>query len=155
MNGLVNVLVLLLGLGLVGCEGGPGPKQMVGTAAGAALGGYAGSLIGKDQGRLAATAGGALLGAWLGSELGKSLDRADRLAQSQATQTALEGNPTGTPTTWTNPDTGHMGKVTPVKTFESAGRPCREFTQTIMIDGKTETVTGQACRDGQGWVLQP
>ena len=91
----------------------------------------------------------------LGSELGKSLDRADRLAQSQATQTALEGNPTGTPTTWTNLDTGHMGKVTPVKTFESAGRPCREFTQTIMIDGKTETVTGQACRDGQGWGLQP
>ena len=128
---------------------------MVGTAAGAALGGYAGSLIGKDEGRLAATAGGALLGAWLGSEPGKSLDRADRLAQPQATQTALERNTTGTPTTWKNLDTGHTGTVTPVKTFESAGRPCREFTQTVTIDGKKETVTGCACRDEQGWVIQP
>ena len=46
---------------VAGCESA-GTKQIIGTGAGAAIGGYAGSLIGKDEGRLAATAGGALLG---------------------------------------------------------------------------------------------
>ena len=139
---------------MTGCEGGPGPKQAVGTAIGAAVGGFAGSKIGKDEGQLAATAGGALLGAWLGSEVGKSLDRADQLFQERATQAALEKNPTGQATTWTNPDSGHTGMVTPVKTYEHQGRPCRDFTQQVTIEGKTETVTGRACRDRHGWTMQ-
>lgn len=148
------VVIMAIVLFLAGCEGRPGPKQMVGTAAGAAIGGYAGSLIGKDEGRLAATAGGALLGAWAGSEIGKSLDRADQLYQARATHAALENNPSGQSTAWKNPDTGHTGRVTPIKTSETNGRPCREFTQTVMIEGKQETVTGKACRDEQGWVIQ-
>ena len=147
------ILALALGVILAGCESNPGPKQAVGAAVGAALGGFAGSHIGKDEGQLAATAGGALLGAWFGSEIGKSLDRADRLAQAQATQTALESNKSGQATTWKNPDTGHTGTVTPVKTYEHQGRPCREFTQQVTIEGKTETVRGRACRDAQGWVM--
>lgn len=139
---------------MTGCEGGPGPKQAVGTAIGAAVGGFAGSQIGKEDGQLAATAGGALLGAWLGSEVGKSLDRADQLFQERATQSALEKNPTGQATTWTNPDSGHTGMVTPVKTYERQGRPCRDFTQQVTIEGKTETVTGRACRDRHGWTMQ-
>lgn len=148
------VVIMAIVLFLAGGEGRPGSKQMVGTAAGAAIGGYAGSLIGKDQGRLAATAGGALLGAWVGSEIGKSLDRADQLYQARATHAALEHNPSGQSTTWKNPDTGHTGRVTPIKTSETKGRPCREFTQTVMIEGKQETVTGKACRDEKGWVIQ-
>ena len=81
--------IIVLVFMVAGCEGA-GTKQIIGTGAGAAIGGYAGSLIGKDEGRLAATAGGALLGAWLGSEIGKSLDKADQLYQAQATRAALE-----------------------------------------------------------------
>ena len=86
--------IIVLVFMVAGCEGA-GTKQIIGTGAGAAIGGYAGSLIGKDEGRLAATAGGDLLGAWLGSEIGKSLDKADQLYQAQATQAALEHNKSG------------------------------------------------------------
>lgn len=146
-------MIVMLMFMVAGCEG-IGTKQMIGTGAGAALGGYAGSLIGKGKGKLAATAGGALLGAWLGSEVGKSLDKADQLFQAQATQEALEHNRSGQPTTWKNPDSHHSGTVTPVRTVQTDGKVCREFTQTVMIEGKQETVTGKACRDQQGWVLQ-
>ena len=146
-------MIVILMVMVAGCEG-VGTKQIVGTGAGAALGGYAGSLIGKGKGKLAATAGGALLGAWLGSEVGKSLDKADQLFQAQATQDALEHNKSGQATTWTNPDSHHSGTVTPVRTVQANGKVCREFTQTVMIEGKEETVMGKACRDQQGWVLQ-
>ena len=149
------IIVCLVGVALTGCQttDGLGPKQAVGTALGGALGGLAGSQVGNGNARLAATAGGALLGAWLGSEVGKSLDHADLLAQERATQTALETNPTGQPATWRNPDTGHRGVVTPVKTYERDGRPCRDFTQQVTIAGQSETVTGRACRDRDGWKL--
>ena len=47
--------IIILVVMVAGCEGA-GTKQVIGTGAGAAIGGYAGSLIGKDEGRLAATA---------------------------------------------------------------------------------------------------
>ena len=155
MKGFMIVVFMFM-LIATGCKSmeGIGNKQMVGAAGGAALGGYAGSLIGKGKGQLAATAGGVLLGAWLGSEVGKSLDKADQLFQAQATQDALEHNKSGQATTWTNPDSHHSGTVTPVRTVQANGKVCREFTQTVMIEGKQETVTGKACRDQQGWTLQ-
>lgn len=126
------------------------PKQTAGTVIGAGLGGLAGAQFGGDEVQLAATAFGTLLGAFLGSEIGKSLDRADQLAAAQATQTALEYNPTGTPSAWRNPDTGHYGTVTPTETYDSADRPCREYRHTVYIDGRAETLVGTACRQPDG-----
>ena len=146
--GLLMIWALVISMS--GCEG-VGTKQAVGTALGGALGGLAGSRIGKNEGRLAATAGGALLGAWLGAEIGKSLDKADQLYAAQATQNALERNPSGQATTWKNPDNGHAGTVTPTRTFKERGRDCREFEQVVTIEGRQETVKGTACREDQGW----
>jgi surface antigen len=98
---------------------------------------------------------GTLLGAWAGSEVGKSLDRADRLAAAQATHNALEHTPTGAATTWRNPDTGHAGSVTPLRTYQAGGRDCRDFEQTLFIDGQAETVRSTACRQPDGtWRVQ-
>src|SRR5918996_833459 len=131
------------------------PKQSAGTLVGAGLGALAGSQIGSGSGQLAATAIGTLLGAYAGSEVGKSLDRADQLAAAQATQSALEFTPSGAATAWRNPDTGHAGSVTPVRTYESGGRNCRDFDQTLMVDGRAETVRGTACRQPDGtWRVQ-
>lgn len=111
-------------------------------------------VIGRES-RLAVTAGVAfLVGKLLGSEIEKSLDKADLLYQEQATQAALEHNKSGQATTWKNPDTDHGGSVTPVKTVEANGKVCREFTQTVTIEGKPETTTGKACRDKQGWIIE-
>lgn len=127
------------------------PKTAVGTLAGAGLGALAGSQFGSGKGQLAAVAIGALGGAFLGSEVGKSLDRADRIHAEQAAHTALEATPSGQTTAWRNPDSGHSGSYTPTRTYQTAqGEYCRDFQTTVNIDGKTETATGNACRQPDG-----
>lgn len=141
----------VVALSVMACDGNYGPKQTGGAVLGGAAGGLLGAQIGGGSGQLAATAAGALLGVFLGSEVGKSLDRADRLYAQRTTQTALETQPSGTTSTWNNPDSGHSGTVTPTKTYKAeSGHYCREYQQTVTIDGKTETAHGTACREEDG-----
>lgn len=134
---------------LVGCAGS-GEKQTVGTLGGAIAGGLLGSQVGGGDGRLIATGVGTLLGAWAGSEIGASLDRADQAYANQAAQRSFETAPTGAATTWRNPDTGHYGSVTPTNTVSRGGSVCREYTQTIYVEGQSETAVGTACRNPDG-----
>ncbi len=147
-------IALALAFSLSACADA-GPKQTAGTLLGAALGGLAGSQIGKGSGKSAAVGAGVLLGGLLGSEAGKSLDKADRLYAQQTAQKSLERAPTGTRSSWNNPDSGHSGTFTPVRTFRTAqGQDCREYETTVTIDGRTETVYGIACREAGGnWTL--
>jgi surface antigen len=151
MKKLFAVLIVgAISVSLAGCEG-VGQKQAGGGVIGGAAGGLLGSQIGSGSGRLAATAAGALLGVLAGSEAGKSLDRADQLHAQQTTQTALEGNQTGAVSSWNNPDSGHSGTVTPMRTYQTAqGQYCREFQQTVTINAKTESAYGTACRQPDG-----
>jgi surface antigen len=139
-----------LAVSLAACEGA-GQKQVGGAVLGGAAGGLLGSTIGGGSGRLAATAAGTLLGALAGSEVGKSLDRVDQMYAARTTQSALETKPSGASTTWANPDSGHSGTVTPVRTYQTPqGQYCREFQQTVTIGGKTESAYGTACRQPDG-----
>ncbi len=144
-------LPVALVLALSACQPGQGNKQTGGTLVGAGLGALLGSQVGGGRGKLAAVAIGALAGAYLGSEVGKSLDRADRLAMQRTSQKALERNRSCQSSGWSNPDSGHSGTVTPTRTYQTAsGRPCREYQQTVTIDGKTERAYGRACRQPDG-----
>ncbi len=128
-----------------------GQKQTFGTLAGAALGGLLGSQVGSGKGKLAAVGAGVLLGGLLGSEVGKSLDRADQLAMSQSTQRALESQPSGTATTWRNPDSGNSGSITPRPAYQNAsGQQCREYQQTVTVGGQDQSAYGTACRQPDG-----
>jgi len=146
--------VAVLSLGLISCEGSnQGQKQQLGGVIGGALGGLLGSKFGGGDGKLAATAVGAIAGLLIGSEIGKSLDKADRTYAAQTANKALENNRTGETSTWSNPDSGHSGTVTPTRTTHTSardGRDCREYEQTITVDGRTETATGTACRREDG-----
>ncbi len=139
-------------LSLAACEGQQyGQKQTGGAILGGIAGGLLGAQVGGGKGKLAATAAGTLLGVFVGSEVGKSLDRADRLYAQRTYQGALESNRAGQASTWSNPDSGHSGTVTPVKTYQTAqGDPCREYQQTVTIGGRTETAYGRACRQADG-----
>lgn len=144
-------MAIALSLSLAACANGAGPKQTGGTLLGGALGALAGSQFGSGRGQLAAVALGTLGGAFLGSEVGKSLDRADTLFMQRTAQRALEGNRTGATSTWRNPDSGHRGTVTPMRTFETAsGQFCREFQQPVTIGGNTESAFGTSCRQPDG-----
>lgn len=130
-------------------------KAGIGSLAGAAAGAIAGSNVGKGKGRVAAIAVGTLLGAMLGKEVGASLDRADRAYMQQASYQSLESSPSGVTSSWVNPDTGHNGTITPVRTYQNNGRYCREYNQMIQIGGQTQQGYGTACRMPDGsWETQ-
>ena len=146
------LIVGAVALSLTACQGQQyGQKQTGGAILGGIAGGLLGAQVGGGKGKLAAVAIGTLVGVLVGSEVGKSLDKADQLYAQRNAQTALEVNPVGQASTWSNPDSGNSGTVTPVRTFQTAaGDPCREYQQTVTIGGQTETAYGRACRQADG-----
>jgi surface antigen len=138
---------------LMGCQTTmqDNPKQTIGTILGASLGGLVGASFGGGKGKLAAVAVGVLAGAYFGSEVGKSLDATDKAHMDKNAKDGLEYSKSGATTAWRNPDSGNSGTFTPTKTYSSStGENCREFETTIIVDGKEETATGQACREANG-----
>jgi surface antigen len=147
--------VLLAALATASCQqsGGAGgsdfgPKTGIGAALGAAGGGLLGAAAGGSATGIAA---GVLLGGLLGGATGSLLDDQDKRRAANATQQALESKPSGATTTWTNPDTGHSGSVTPVRTYQASnGQYCREYEQSVTIGGKPQKSYGTACRQPDG-----
>jgi len=125
--------------------------EILGTLAGAALGGLVGSQLGSGTGNKVAIGAGVVAGGFLGNRIGKSMSCQDQQQHFDTTQSSLETQKTGQTSTWTNPDTGHSGKITPTRTYTSTdGTPCRDFTQTIFVDGEYEEINGTACRQQDG-----
>ena len=128
-----------------------GNKEAIGTVAGAILGGLLGSQVGKGSGQKAATVLGAVAGGYAGNRYGESLDCKDQQYHQQTAHEALEYQPSGRPSSWNNPDSGHSGSVMPTKTWQrETGQYCRDYTQSIIVDGRVEEARGTACRDDRG-----
>ena len=126
-------------------------EQVIGTLLGAAVGGLLGSQIGGGTGNKIAIGAGVLAGGLLGNSVGRSMSCADQMQHGQTAQQAFETQPTGTTSSWQNPDTHTSGSVTPTATYQrSDGTYCRDFEQTVTIDGRYETATGTACRQPDG-----
>ncbi len=142
-------LVALVALVTAGCATiEENPKTTVGAVGGGALGGLIAAAAGGNAAVIAASAVGGIL---LGGFLGNMLDERDKRMAAEAAQRALETSPTGKPVSWQNPDSGHYGTVTPVKTYQTAGGSyCREYQQIVTIDGKQEKAYGTACRQPDG-----
>jgi len=132
-------------LPLAACENPP-TKEQKGSVAGAVVGGVVGSTIGGGTGRTVAIVAGTVAGALLGGRIGQKMDEADRIKAAQA----LESTPTGQASSWKNPDSGAQYKMTPTRTYEEGGSPCRDFTVDATVDGKPEKVQGSACRQADG-----
>lgn len=145
-------VVLMATVTLTACEGmqNSGTKEKVGTVAGAIGGGLLGSQVGGGSGRYIATGVGTLLGAWVGNEIGTSLDKADLAYARKAEQQAYSA-PVGQTISWNNPQSGNYGTVTPIRDGSTAsGDYCREYEQTIFVEGRSQTGVGVACRRADG-----
>jgi surface antigen len=138
-------LLVAVALALAACETPP-TKEQKGTVAGAVVGGVVGSTIGGGTGRTVAIVAGTVAGAVIGGRIGQKMDEADRLKAAQA----LEQTRTGEHTSWKNPDTGAQYTMTPTRTYEAKGEPCRDFTVDGVVDGKAEKIQGSACRQQDG-----
>lgn len=121
-----------------------------GLAVGAVAGGIIGNQVGKGSGRVLATVAGAVVGGIVGSEIGRRMDEHDRVLAQQAEYDALESGESGRPRQWRNPDNGRYGDVTPSKPYRRGVADCRDYTHTINIDGRRETMRGTACRNSDG-----
>lgn len=97
-----------------------------------------------------------LIGGLIGNQIGKSMDCSDMQTANTNAQRSLETTRDGTTSSWNNPNTGYSGSATPTRTWTNArGEPCREILQTVTYQGKTEQVTGVACRRNNGeWVTE-
>jgi surface antigen len=145
---------------MVGCTGttesggiGENKKTLIGGLGGAAAGGLIAAAL---HGGTAGIIGGILAGGLIGGAVGDRMDAADRREAQQAAQQALEKEPSGKAVAWHNPDSGHSGSVTPVRTYQkSSGQYCREYQQTVDIGGQKHQAYGTACRQPDGsWKIE-
>jgi surface antigen len=147
------VPIALLAIVASGCQAmgqsvADNPKATGGAAIGAASGGLIAAAAG---GGAAGIVGGVLLGGLLGGAVGNALDQRDKQMAYKTQQASFESAPSGQASTWRNPDSGHYGSVTPTRTYEtSQGQYCREYQETVTIDGKQHKAYGTACRQPDG-----
>jgi surface antigen len=88
----------------------------------------------------------------IGRQIGENMDDVDRMRTARV----LNDSRSGTATTWVNPDTGYEYTVTPTRTYEASGGPCREFRlDTAVGNSPNEEVYGTACLQADGsWLIQ-
>jgi surface antigen len=154
-------LVLVVATVLIaGCDATGGPKQTGGTLVGAVGGALVGSQFGKGHGRVVATALGTLIGSQIGASIGRGMDENDkRMANNNAVQ-ALEHQPDNQVSGWHNPNNNHRGNfmVTRTQEYPQSNKVCRDYVQTVIIDGQSQKLHGRACRDVRdargGWYTQ-
>lgn len=145
----ITVVMILTALLAACAEDGRLTKRDVGMVAGGAAGGAAGAAIWSHDpaAQTLGTIMGVVVGAAVGGWLGGQWDDYDRRQVAHS----LEYNRDNAPAQWTNPNTNQSYTVRPVNTYYDAqGAPCREFTETIYVDGKPETGRGTACRQPDG-----
>ena len=151
-------LSVAIAISLIGCATG-GPKQTGGTLIGGVAGALAGAQFGKGSGQLVGVALGALIGSQIGASIGQSMDEKDKQMVAQSAYSGLENQPDNSVVTWKNPNNNHSGSFVATNTQQvDSHKVCRDYVQTVMIDGKQDEVHGRACRDlrdvqGQ-WIVQ-
>lgn len=149
MRGIKIFAVGAIALSLAACADS-GQKEGIGTILGGVGGAVVGSQFGGGRGQLVGVALGTLAGAFLGREVGKSLDKADQ-AHMQRAETAAQTAPVGQRISWSNPDSGNSGSVTPTREGrDQSGNQCREYQTTVTVGGKQEQAYGTACRQQDG-----
>lgn len=134
----------------VGCESKES-NQVGGGLLGATAGAVIGAQFGGGVGQLVAVGVGTLAGAFIGSEIGKHITPSDHRYADERAYHTLE---TGKSSRWHNPESRHWGEMTAGPRVKQNGKVCRQYTQTIYIDGKPHTAHGFACRQADGsWRL--
>jgi surface antigen len=150
---ILSILLVIALAGTTSCasierQTGISTDVQTGAAVGAAAGGVIAAVAGANAGWIIAAS---VLGAVAGGLITDYMTEEDKVMAGDATTDALENQPTGSATTWQNPDSGNSGGTEVTDTYQNTeGEPCRTFTQTVKADGETESGTGTACRSEDG-----
>jgi surface antigen len=80
----------------------------------------------------------------------------DREILIQNLDAVLEKGADGQARKWSNPDTKASGQITPIKSFERGGAPCRTLTVSNKAKGRSATGPYTFCKQPPGdWKLAP
>ncbi|MDD3370602.1 MAG: RT0821/Lpp0805 family surface protein [Alphaproteobacteria bacterium] len=93
---------------------------------------------------------GIVLGAWADPEIHAAMNDTDRKRNSLAERRAMNA-PSGQILTWKSPASGNSGTIMAVKdSYNNSGYFCREFQQTVTVEGKEKHGGSMACQQGDG-----
>lgn len=155
---IASLAIAALTIPLFACAGPNGTQrddhtgEQVGAIVGAIGGALLGSRVGRGNVRTLSMVTGGLLGVWAGGRLGRMFDERDRRMQKQAADDAMSA-PVGKAVSWSNPDSGNSGSITPLRqtTRASDGATCRNFEQSVTTkDGRVASERGTACCEADG-----
>jgi surface antigen len=122
-----------------------------GTIIGGGAGALLGSRFGHGGGRWLGAGVGLVAGGFVGNRIGAYMDDQNKQRAQYNTQRTLETQPNNQTVGWSDPNNpNRYGNTTPTATYYNGNQPCREYTQTVYIDGKSETMRGRACRNNDG-----
>jgi surface antigen len=125
-------------------------RDEIGTVLGAVVGGAIGSQVGEGSGRAVAIVVGSVLGAVIGREIGRDLDDRDRACVGHSLELAQIGQSVR----WMNDATKVAYVLTPIEA-KNVNTGCRKFNLKATRDGKSQTSTALACRNGEGtWTIK-
>ncbi len=97
-------------------------------------------------GTIIAAMGGGLIGGTIGSQL----DEADRRTALQAEYRALEYSQAGNTVDWKGASAGVSGVVIAAQPYRVGSQDCRQYSQTVSLNGQKQTARGTACRNPDG-----
>lgn len=129
----------------------------VGTILGGVAGGVIGNQFGSGSGKTAATVGGVILGGIAGNAIARDACRNesyDAYYYNRTYSDAFDGPDYGRRYEWRNPHNGNYGYVTPTRRADSRrygyASECREFSQTVYVNGRQFEDVAVACRMNDG-----
>lgn len=148
---LRTAMAVLLVLSVSACSWNDSRTETMGTVVGGIVGGIVGSKVGKGTGRNVAIVIGATLGAMWGQDIAKKLTSTDKIFSKRTTEDTLEYGKPGEKATWSNPDSGNSGTITPDQVYANdKGKNCRQFETTVTVEGNERTANGTACKLDSG-----
>lgn len=122
----------------------------VGAVSGAVVGGVASGVLGGNPVAIGVSA---IAGALIGGYIGHSMDHSDTTAMNNT----MTNNATNMPSTWTNPKTGTVYRITPTSDLMTynGNSACRKYVASgTTSKGKKHTTHGIACRQADGsWIM--
>lgn len=138
-------------LALSACSWNEKRTETLGGVVGGIMGGLLGSKLGGGTGRDITMVLGATLGAMWGQDIAKGMSEADKVYSQRTTEDTLEYGKPGETVTWSNPDSGNSGTVTPQEVYANdQGEDCRQFETTVHVEGEERTANGTACKTADG-----
>jgi surface antigen len=130
--------------------------QLIGAIGGGIIGTYLGTQLGSGSGKLLFLVAGATLGSLTGYAYGDSLIPSDRVRFKDAAKLAMDNIKDGQVYSWSNPETGVAGTITPVRSYYAEeNQICRDFDATIAVDTEVGKTKGRACKLGSdAWLVE-